>query len=182
MKPSLFISLSLLIISLLSACENSELAIKELTTSAGMGVETATDVIMFYSDSAVVRVKITAPLMLNYPLDARRPRREFPKGMKAEFFDAQAHPTSYLSAKKAVRYEGENRVELRDSVVVWNAKKEKLEAQELIWDEANEKVTSSRFVKITRPGEIITGYDLESDLEFNHWKLHRVSGIVKTKS
>lgn len=172
----LFWGLALIVFT---SCENdlNELRKFELNTEAGS--ELATTVEMFYSDSAVVRVRVQAPLMKAYT-DAKRPRREFPAGVRVEFYDAARRPSSHLTAKYAIRYDNENRVEMRDSVVVWNNLDEKLEAQQMVWDEKTESLTADGFVKISRPGEIIMGYGLVSNLDFTRWHLSRVSGTVKT--
>ncbi len=167
-------------LAVFAACENDLREVQRLAPDAEAGVEVATSVELFYSDSAVVRVRVQAPLMKAY-LDPQKPRREFPDGVRVEFFSADRRPSSHLTAKHAVRYDNENRVELRDSVVVWNNLNEKLETQQMVWDDKTEQLTADGFVKISRPGEIIMGYGLVSNLDFSRWHLSRVSGTVKTQ-
>jgi len=171
---------TLLFALVFGSCENDPAEVRRLAPNAESGVEVATEVELFYSDSAVVRVRIQAPLMKAHN-DPQKPRREFPSGVEVEFFDAARRPSSRMKAKYAVRYEAESRVELRDSVVVWNNLGEKLEAQQMVWDDKTEQLTADGFVKISRPGEIIMGYGLVSNLDFSRWHLSRVSGTVKTK-
>jgi LPS export ABC transporter protein LptC len=175
--PTLFAALAL---ALSTACENDPRDVQRLSPDAESGVETATGVELHYSDSAVVRVRVRAPMMKSY-IDPQKPRRVFPQGVGVEFFGPDRRPSSHLTAHYAVRYDNENRVELRDSVVVWNNLGEKLETQQMVWDDKTERLTADGFVKISRPGEIIMGYGLVSNLDFSRWHLSKVSGTVKTK-
>ena len=72
---------------LFSACQNELRDITRVQLQSEAGVELAKDIEIFYSDSAVVRMKVKSPLMLYY-LDIKNPRREFPKGVEVDFFDA----------------------------------------------------------------------------------------------
>ena len=164
------------------ACGNSKEELRKLENPADAGMEKAKDVTILYSDSAVVRVRIKAPVMRSKSINIPNPYREFPNGITVEFFGENRQPTSFLSAKRAIRYDNTNRVELQDSVVIWNYQKEKMEAEVLVWDEHTDRITSERFVRISKADEIIEGYGLDSDLEFQHWTLKRVSGIIRRQS
>ncbi len=171
----------ILVLILLAACENSKDELERIKAPREAGIEMARDVELLYSDSAIVRMKLNAPLMYYY-VDIEKPKREFPEGVEMVFFNEYQQPNSYMSAKYAIRYDNENKAIFRDSVVVWNQKNEKMECEELTWDERSEQVTTKRFVRITKQDEIIEGYDLVSNLDFTRWQLNRVTGIVKTKS
>lgn len=166
--------------TLLASCENDPSDIQRFMPPA-TGVEVAKEVEMLYSDSAFVRVRITAPIVNTFS-DPKNPRREFPEGIKMEFFDNNQQVTSYVVAKKATRFEKEGRLELRDSVVMSNTRKERMEAQELNWNEAKKLISTQRFVKIIKADETTWGYGLESNMEFTKCKIHRVTGIAKVKT
>lgn len=141
-------------------------------------VETAKKVEILYSDSAVVRIKITSDLLLSH-LDKENPFDEFPQGAKLEFFDEQKQPSSVLTSKYAVRYAQKNVVILRDSCV-WQSmsNREKLESYELIWDENLKKVYSGKLVIITTPSEKIWGYGFETNSDFTRWKINKPQGRI----
>lgn len=163
---------------LLGACENDMAEIKRVIEEEELKVEQAKDVQIFYSDSAVVRVKITSPVMQNN-LDKRQLKTEFPNGVYVEFFDALKRPQTHLSANYATRDEQTNKIIMQDSVVVWTQKNEKLQTEELIWDEINERVYSDKFISVSTDKEVIYGVGFEANQEFTKWKILDVQGELE---
>jgi len=161
----------------LCACENDMTEVQRVISEEEEAIERARDVEILYSDSAVVRVRIRAYTMLNH-LDKKEPRREFPEGFMVDFFDERKRVVSNLSANYAINYINENKVFMKDSVVVWNEKGERLEAEELTWDEREKKVHSDEFVKMTTADQIIYGYGFTSNLEFTRYKIKQVTGQI----
>ena len=161
-----------------SACSENAMT-EEVISMADTKYEIADSVEILYSDSAVVRVRIKAPLLYNYN-DKKDPRREFPAGILVEFFDENKKIQSRLTAKRAVQYEKLNKFIVEDSVVVKSARNEMIETEGLIWDESTQKVQTDRFITITTATEVIKGYGFESDYDFQNWELKKVSGRLKS--
>lgn len=164
-----------------SGCGNDLKDIERVEALTEAGVERAEGITMYYSDSAVVRMRAQAPVMLYY-LDPKNPRREFPKGLHVDFYDHQQQRTSQLTAKYAEQSESKQVITLRDSVVIWNYRNERLEAEELICNEREQTIISNKFVKITTPTYIIYGSKLRSNLDFTDWYLDSTKGTVFTSS
>jgi LPS export ABC transporter protein LptC len=162
----------------LFSCENDLAEIKSVATSDELKYETMKNVEMLYSDSAIIRVKVMGDKMFRY-LDINTPKQEFPEGIKVDFFDPSGRTQSELTAKYALRFEKKNEIIVKDSVV-WESKKmEMLETEELIWDEKLNKVYTKKFVKITRPGEIVYGYGFEANQDFTRWEINAITGRIK---
>ena len=121
------------------ACENDLNEIDKVIDKKAILIETASDVELLYSDSAVVRVKLKAPLMYRH-LDNNKPRSEFPNGVRVDFFGPNKESQGYMTAKHALRFDDTQEVQARDSVVWTNGQGEELRTSELIWDEKNQKV------------------------------------------
>ena len=136
------------------SCENDLAEVNRFVDKKEVAVETAKGIEMLYSDSAKVRVKIISPTLLRH-LDKRNPHQEFPDGIDVEFFSDGGSVTSHLTAKSALRYEKENKIIIRDSVVWVSRKNERLETEELIWEEEKDRVFTNKFVTIIREQEII---------------------------
>ena len=163
---------------LLNSCENDLEEIKNVATSDELKYETMKMVELLYSDSAIIRVKVLGNKMLRY-LDVNNPKPKFLEGNKVDFFDLSGRIQSELTAKYALRFEKKNEIIVKDSVV-WESKKmEMLETEELIWDEKLNKVYTKKFVKITRPGEIIYGYGFEANQDFTRWEINAITGRIK---
>lgn len=137
--------------------------------------EEALDVSMIYSDSAILRVEVSGSRMLRY-LDRENPRQEFPDGIKVVFYNSNGRPSSTMTADLATRYDKTNEIHVRKNVVWESFGGERLETEELIWEERKEKVYSNRFVKITKPDEVIYGYGFEANQEFTEWTINAVEG------
>jgi len=163
------------------ACENDLAEVKKLISQDEVAIETARGIEILYSDSAVVKVRIKSPTLLRY-LDRREPRQEFPDGLTVEFFGGLNQVSSRMTAKYAVRYENQNKIIIRDSVVWESNKNERLETEELIWDETEDKVYSNRPVTIRRKDEIIYGYGFESNQDFTSWKIKATEGRFKANN
>lgn len=164
-------------LGLLMACENKMQDIEALQEKLDTQVERAEEVEILYSDSAKIRVKIAGPTML-YHLDRKDPKQEFPDGVKVDFFDQFQELSSVLTAKYAIRLEQKQQVLVRDSVVWKSRDNEKLETEELIWDEQKEKLLSNKFVVITRPEEIIYGHGFEANQDFSNARINAVEGRI----
>ena len=87
---------------LLFSCEKKEIKEDNAFSEDDLLVETAKNIEMLYSDSAVVRVKLTAPVSLRY-LDRAKPKEVFPESIHVSFFDQYGKNTSWLTSKYAER-------------------------------------------------------------------------------
>ena len=145
-----------------------------------LSVETAKDVSLIYSDSAVIKIKVTGPTMLTYK-DRVTPKKEFPDGLKVEFFN-RGRVGSRLTAKFAVQFDNKKETILRDSVVWVSSRGEKLETEELIWNEKKKKVSTNRFVKITTTTDVVYGYGFEAEQDFTKWKILAPQGDLRIKN
>ena len=164
----------------LAACDAAHKREHQAFTQDDTNVEIGRDVEILYSDSAVVRVRITAPTMLNYT-ERDDPRQEFPDGIKVEFLNPNLQVRSTLTAKSAIRQQSKGLVTTRDSVVLTTIQQEKLETEELIWNEKTEKISTEKFVKVTKPGEIIYGFGLEANQDFSFWKITVPKGVIRAE-
>lgn len=164
----------------LYACDPASKRDLPVYTQEDTNVEVGRDVEILYSDSAIVRVRVTAPTLLNYT-DRDNPRQEFPDGIKVEFLTPDLHVRSVLTSKFAVRRQEKGIVVARDSVVLTTVEQERLETEELIWDEKTEKISTEKFVKITKPGEVIYGFGLDANQDFSYWKITVPKGTIKAE-
>ena len=180
MTPIPAVKTPLVLLALALGCFACETLTKESRsyTQEDTAMEVARMVEILYSDSAVVRVRVTGPVMHNI-VAMESPRQEFPNGVKIEFLEPDLSVKSTLTAKTAVRRQDKQTVVARDSVILTTAKQEKLETEELIWDENSGKIRTEKFVKVTKPGEVIYGYGLEAEQDFSYWKIIVPKGRIK---
>ena len=166
--------------ALLFACGETPVETRQVFTQDDTAVEVGKEVEILYSDSALVRVRVTGPVLHNY-VTRENPRQEFPGGIKIEFLEPNLSVKSVLTAKNAIRKQEKGQITARDSVVMTTVKQEKLETAELIWDEKTAKVYTDKFVKVTKPGEVIYGFGLEAEQDFSYWKIIVPKGRIKVE-
>lgn len=171
--------LAILLLSTFFACETDIEKVKIITTRDNFPVESAKDAEIIYSDSAIIKVRITAPQLDRYV--EKNPYIELPKGIEILFYDEDLEVASQLTADYAISYEDDGRMEARGNVVLINEQGEKLNTEHLIWDEKKELIYSNEFVKITTADEIIMGDGFESNQNFTKFKIKNIQGTITIK-
>ncbi|HHJ49389.1 MAG TPA: LPS export ABC transporter periplasmic protein LptC [Phaeodactylibacter sp.] len=164
---------------LLISCENDLAEVSATLPQDAVNREVLEDFHIIYSDSAKVLIRAMGPLLYRY-LEREDPREEFPKGIHILFFDANSQVlTSRLSANYGVRKEKDSQVVLRDSVVWISEDGNRLETEELIWDEKKEKVYTNKFVVVRSPERIIYGHGFEANRDFTASTIWAVEGEIR---
>lgn len=173
--------MTLMVVAFLFGCNPSQtkeelVDMNQLLDS--LSVEVANDVKIIYTDSAILRAKIFAPVMKRHP-DKENPTLEMPNGVKAKFYNEFGEIQSSLSARYAINYEKRDVIEIRDSVRVINKNDEEIKTDELIWDKKNRTVISDKPVRVRiRDEKIIMAEGFESDETFMKYTFKKVTGIV----
>lgn len=174
--PVLFMSI---ISCCLVSCSTDMEKIKQITAKKEFAAETGKEVEVLYSDSARVKIKLIAPVILRYR--APEPHTVMPGGVRVYFYNDSLEVDSRLTANYAVSHDNKDEMVVQNNVIVINTKGEKLATEELIWDQKKEKIFSNKFVKITTPDEIIFGDGLESNQEFTEYKIKKIKGTINVK-
>lgn len=161
----------------ITACVNDPVEVAAFQERLNHQVEVAEGVRILYSDSAYVRLIIRAPRMLNHT-ETGNQRQEFPEGLHVTFIDEQQDTSSTLIANWGVYRRKDNSITVRDSVVWQSVDLQRLETEELIYDDKLERIHTNKFVVLSQPDYIITGYGLEADKNFDNAKVLQVDGRV----
>lgn len=172
----LFIFLS--VVSLVS-CETKVETIKksEILSLPSM---TNRDIITVYSDSGRVQLIMRAPLIETYS-NNETPYSEFREGISVVFFEGKKDSSGYATAKYARYTDKKNLWELRDSVVILNGSSDRLETEQLFWDQEKDLIYTDRFVKIINEDQTLMGTGFESDIKLNKRKIKSPSGPIYLK-
>ena len=173
-------SLVFILVSLFLISCNKEAEPVYLTEEEAIREE-VTDFSTIYSDSAIVKVKFSGPVMWRQEGDSKSTEQIFPEGIYVEFFDGQQNKTGILTAKYAIRNDKEKKVTVSDSVVWYTMNQDTFETEELIWDEKSEKLYTNRFVTITRLNETIYGHGFESDQNFTYLKINAPEAFIRAE-
>ncbi len=146
---------------------------KQVSTEQGNQIES------FYSQNAKVKAKLTAPSMLRHLTDSTYV--EFPKTLHVDFFNDSMIVESKLDALYGKYREYENKVFLRDSVVVRNILKgDTLHCDELWWDQRTQKFYTDKKVRINTKDKVIFGTGLEAAQNFSWYVIRQITGTIMT--
>ena len=169
----LFPYLIVLIAFFFLACENDMQEVEKFSNeNLEPLVETAKGIKITYSEVGEVKVEIESPKVLMHK--GKEAYDEFPDGLKVTFYDDTLGVTSVLVADFGIRYEKKQEVELRDNVVFTNNKGEKLETDELFWNEKTRKIHSDKFCTISTSNSKILAEGFEANQDFTQYKIKKI--------
>ena len=178
----------LLIIAVFSAflfqsCENDLKVVKAFSDPKKEPDITMTNFETIYSDSARVKGKLTAPLLDRYDSESKK-YSEFPKGLHVYFYSAALTVNAEIMAKYAINYDKTQIWEARNDVVVTNTKGERLNTEQLFWDQTKKIIYTKKYCRITTPDGLqhVGENGMEAKENFEDWKLFGASGTVPVKN
>ena len=169
---------------MLFSCENDISKVRELTDAEELPAIHAKDITTIYSDSSIVRLKITAPELMEFvEKEDRPPYIEFPQGLKVTFYNKAQAIESTMEASYAIYDKKEKIFKARRNIVVKNfAEKQELYAEYLLWDEVKEEISSDKFVKIITEDGVTYGEDgFISDQNFTNFRILKSKGTLKVE-
>jgi LPS export ABC transporter protein LptC len=174
-----FFFFSFFIAIFFASCVNDPAKVNSFSKNAKVPLLTEHDVDVLYSDSAKLKVHLTAPLMEEF--GGIDPYEEMSKGVKVEFYNDSEIVNSFLTANYAINRKKKNIMEAKNDVVVVNTKGEQLNTERLIWDGSKRRIHTDAFVKITTKDQVITGTGLDSDERFEDYEIKNISGTINLK-
>ena len=129
-----------------------------------------------YSDSGVVRNRLRAGRIAEWK--TKPERTEITEGLELQFFDAQGDPGSKLTARRGVIWPAAKRMEVYEQVVFTNAKGERLETEQLTWEQDSARVRTDKAVRVQRGEDIIHGQGLDAAEDFSSYVIRKVTGVL----
>ena len=131
--------------------------------------------------TAKVKGKLTAPYMLRFPRPDT-PYAEFPRSLHVDFYNDSMQIESRLDARYGKYFQNQEKVFLKDSVVVMNIlKKDTVHCHTLWWDQHTERFTTDDPVRIYTPDKILYGTGMEADQNFRWYTIKHMTGMVLTQ-
>lgn len=167
---------------LLASCKNDIETINALTNEIILPDLTGINIEISYTDSGVLVGKIIAPEVNQY-VRKEDPYYEFPKGMKAYFYDIYGDVESSIHANYAIYYDKKQLWEARNQVLAENpAKGEKLETEQMFWDQKEKRIYSDKYAKMTNQDGVFVGENgFEATQNLSKWWMKGYSGKVNIR-
>jgi LPS export ABC transporter protein LptC len=166
----------------LVACENDIERINSLTNTSNLPEISGKKVEILYSDSGKVKMQLNADEVQQFG-KAERPYIEFPKGIHVIFFDDSLKTESEIIADYAKYYQNEKLWEAHGNVIAQSKiKGQKLNSEELFWDENAGRIYSNSFSRIENKDGIFYGQKgFETNQKFSPLRLKSSRGTVNIK-
>lgn len=167
----------------LQSCENDLKVVQTFANPEKVPDISMTNFETIYSDSAKVKGKLTAPVLDRYNTDKKK-YSEFPKGLHVYFYNDSLKVNAEIVAKYAINYDKTAVWEARNDVVVTNTKGERLNTEQLFWDQNRKIIYTQKYCRITTPDGMqhIGENGMEAKENFEDWKLIGASGTVQVKN
>jgi len=167
---------------LLYSCENDIEIINSFTNATLLPDISGKKVEMLYSDSGKVKMQLNADEIRQFG-KVERPFVEFPKGIHVVFFDDSLQSKSEIIANYAKYYQDEKLWEAHGNVIAFNKETgEKLNTEELFWDETLQRIYSNSFSRIESTSGILYGQKgFETNQKFKPIRLKSSKGTVNIK-
>lgn len=171
-KPRHFILLVVLASAIVSCRESVD---PEALIVYDGPINSATNIIMVQSDSAILRSEIMASKQLEFLSGDI----EFPEGIEIKFFTKEGQLETTMRAdrgyfiRKENLYRGEGNVQIQNLL-----KDQKLQTEEIFWDQPGKKIYTEKFVTIQDKQTLFNGTGMEADDNFRNYQLKNASGKV----
>ena len=159
-----------------TACENNVNEVKALGEKLG-GIDVGKNVVVYISNDGKITAKLMAPIMNKYLVDSGK-MIEFPVALKVDFYKDSLAVESQLSANYAKYIEAENKVFLRDDVVVFNILGDTLWCKEMYWDQNTNTFHTDKDVIVKQHNPIAKIYGKGFEANQNLTDIH----ILKPQS
>lgn len=169
-----------LVCLLLLSCERKSDTIKSFEILSLPAVTRINFETILTTDSGKVQLTMSAPLLETFK-NTDDPYSEFKSGLSILFYEGNEEPIASATSKYARHSDKKNLWELKDSVVLINEANEKLETEQLFWDEDKDRIYTDRFVKITREDQTIMGTRFESDSRLLSPRIKHVTATIYLK-
>lgn len=161
---------------MLLSCKNDLDKVAAVELPAAVADRVTTNAEYLYSDSGAVRNRLRAGRVAEWSTGTRR--TEITDGLEILFYDAQGRPGSRLTAGRGIMEPDANRMEVFDEVVFTNTKGERLETEQLTWDQDSARVRTDKAVRVQRGKDVIHGQGLTAAEDFSRYTIRRVTGTI----
>lgn len=169
------VSIALIVLLLPSCGDDKKETIRSFKDVKLVPTLRTTNVSTLISDSGITRYRLVAAEWSVYD-KVNEPYWFFPKGVYVEKFDSVFHVEASIKADTAYFYEGKKLWVLRKNVKIKNLLGEKFETDELFWDQYQQKIYSTKPIKIDQLTRTIYGIGFESNESMTIYDVFKPQG------
>jgi LPS export ABC transporter protein LptC len=164
------------------SCKSDLEKVTAFATELDLPEQSARNIEVEYTDTGKLQLKFFTPVLKHYT-NVNEPYYEFPEGIKVYFYDENEAIQSIITANYSIYFEEPQLWEARDSVVARNTQTgEKIESEQMFWDQPKQLIYSKVFTKITNEDGTYFGEEgFEAAQDLSYYRLIGSSGTVRVK-
>ena len=156
---------------MLFSCGNPTSVIQQLASDETLSGIVAYDIVFYRSDSGIVQVELTAPMMVRQGNDTNY--LEFPQGFHANIFNNYHQVVSEIKADYGINYSDKKVVKAVGNVSVENLEKgQSMYSDRLFWYQDTKMIYTRSKVRIIMPDKDITGDSLVAEESFDEYTIY----------
>lgn len=156
------------------SCSNDPKLVQEFVSSEVLPIEKIEGAEMLHTENGKLKVKIVATTIERF--NNQQPQLVFSNHLVVYFYNDSALVQSTLKAEYAEINDEKKLMTAKENVILTNIAGKKLESEELIWDEKNNKIYTDKKVKITTGKEVIEGEGFVSNPDFTEYSISKIHG------
>ena len=165
---------------MLFSCGNPTSVIQQLASDDTLSGIIAYDIVYYRSDSGIVQVELTAPMMVRMESDSSY--LEFPKGFHANVLNNDHEIVSEISADYGINRSEERIVVAIGNVSVENHEKgQSMYSDSLFWYQDTKMIYTRSKVRIVMPDKDIVGDSLVAGEGFDEYTIYNGKAVFEVE-
>ena len=177
-KHKIFQIVMALAVTLFFGCESNFKEVQKINFTEFTPSGDADKVNLKYTDSGLIKVVLLSPKMLDFAT-VSFPFTEFPKGIDVTLYDDKGQKTR-VTSKYAVSYKATGIIDLQGNVKIVAENGQKLETEQLYFDQKNEWFYTEKKFKFTDLKGTSNGQGIDFSKDFKVIKSQRIMGEIES--
>ena len=161
------------------SCDDGDSTLKQINQYNDNPVGIAYDIRMTYTDSAVVKAILTAPINLDFTHLSFK-YSEFPEGLKIIFYNNKNEENTIV-ADYGILYNQTKIVDLQGNVLLLSHDGSRLETDQMYWDSEKEWLFTEQPFTFKNVNYDIAAIRLDTNKEFTKFKSGKLTGTMVVK-
>ena len=169
-------TLVIIAITTFFSCDDSSTLLKQLNTFNENPVGIAYNINMTYTDSALIKARLEAPVHLDFSHLSFK-YSEFPDGLKVIFYNEQNQENT-VYADYGILYNQTKIVDLQGNVVLLSYDGSRLETDQMYWDAEKEWLFTEEPFLFQNNDYNLAANRLDTNKEFSKFQTGKLSGTI----
>jgi len=169
-----------LFLVILIACTNDPKLVQEFVSDKEQAIEQIKGAELLHTENGKIKVRIIAGKIERF--QNLQPQLIFSENLEIYFYNDSSQLQSTLKAYDGSVDEEKKIMVAQNNVELISSDNKKLETEELVWDEKNNKIYTDKKVKIITNKEVVYGEGFTSNPDFTEYSIIKIHGTFDFKS